>query len=156
MSEEGVGDSPTEVVAAADDEPVASDHAPQQAAADSDNVDGELSSADHVPLVVPTESPSPALPPAVQSEQSPPPPFDPSLPFGAQNGPRIDNFDTILKEVDDMLTGRPPAIEYLFVCPFRDKGERFGNCFANSTLQKFSELASGRRMGTRRCGTRTR
>ncbi len=49
---------------------------------------------------------------------------DPSLPFGAHHGPRIDNYETVLREVDEMLTGKPPAIEYLFVCPFRNKGER--------------------------------
>ncbi len=67
----------------------------------------------------PQEPEQPPTAPPTEPEGPPPP----ALPFGAHHGPRIDNYDTVLREVDDMLTGRPPAIEYLFVCPFRDKGE---------------------------------
>jgi hypothetical protein len=63
------------------------------------------------------------------------------LEFGAHNGKAIDNYSTVLKEVDDLLTGAPPAIEYLFVCPFRNKeflgiglGSPYGHAAVRYTL----------------------
>jgi hypothetical protein len=61
--------------------------------------------------------------------------------FGAHHGQTIDNKDDVLKEIDDLLTGKPPAIEYLFVCPFRNTslfgiglGSPYGHAAVRYTL----------------------
>lgn len=79
----------------------------------------------------------------------------PAADFGARNGQTIDNIATVLKEVDDLLTGKPPAIEYvrsekdglllclnllqkLFVCPFRNVeflGIGFGSPYGHAAVR---------------------
>ena len=59
--------------------------------------------------------------------------------FGEKNGQPIDNLQTIMNEIDEALgVKKPPAIEFLFVCPYRTVeflGVGLGSPFGHAAIR---------------------
>lgn len=73
---------------------------------------------DHQPQQ-PQIPPLPPVPPAPQSPQLSPIVAESTRLLGAPGGPEIDNKNTILGDIDEVLGVRkPPSIEFIFVEPY--------------------------------------